>query len=172
MPKETYQKRRIKKSINNLQRYIYINIFVKSSGSRISIKQKKFMKESLKKFIGRNLIKEIETKKTQVHVQRKTQMKKWLPTHLKKESRQSNWYKEVCPYKEIIVGSMTTSKRNLNRNLKKEGHTRAVFKKIRGRDLDQDIFQKTISIFLEKSFSRNLFYLEYDIGIRAFGPLT
>lgn len=30
------------------------------------------MKESLKKFIGRNLIKEIETKKTQVHVQRKT----------------------------------------------------------------------------------------------------
>jgi len=67
---------------------------------------------------------------------------------------------------------MTTSKRNLNRNLKKEGHTRAVFKKIRGRDLDQDIFQKTISIFLEKSFSRNLFYLEYDIGIRAFGPLT
>lgn len=99
-------------------------------------------------------------------------MKKWLPTHLKKESRQSNWYKEVCPYKEIIVGSMTTSKRNLNRNLKKEGHTRAVFKKIRGRDLDQDIFQKTISIFLEKSFSRNLFYLEYDIGIRAFGPLT
>jgi len=72
MPKETYQKRRIKKSINNLQRYIYINIFVKSSGSRISIKQKKFMKESLKKFIGRNLIKEIETKKTQVHVQRKT----------------------------------------------------------------------------------------------------